>query len=129
MVAATTRAGSTDGMTATLTQVVQDNLSAFNREDVSTTLQSVHTKSPQYNNMQQALPDRFSALDARTELVSLHYIGHDDEFAVARVKLKTVDNSEAPFTDNIIDTITVFHQENGAWKYWSNHVLGVEIIE
>lgn len=116
-------------MTDTLTQVVENNLSAFNREDVSGTLESVHTKSPHYDSMQQALPNEFSALDARTELVSLHYIGHDDEFAVARVKLKTVDNTEQPFTDNIIDTITVFHQENGSWKYWSNHILGVHIVQ
>lgn len=129
LVTGTTRAGNTDGMTATLTQVVQDKLSAFNREDVSGTLQNIHSRSPQYSNMQQALTIEFEALDARTELVSLYYIGHDDEFAVARVKLKTVDNSGEPFADNVIDTMAVFHQEDGTWKYWSHHVLGVEIVE
>jgi hypothetical protein len=29
----------------------------------------------------------------------------------------------------MIDTIAVFHQEDGTWKYWSHHVLGVEIVE
>ena len=59
LVAGTTRAGNTDGMTATLTQVVQDKLSAFNREDVSGTLQNIHSRSPQYSNMQQALTRRW----------------------------------------------------------------------
>ena len=68
-------------------------------------------------------------LDARTELVGFHYIGHDDEFAVARVKLQTVDQSGEPFSANVIDTITIFHQEDGVWKYWSDHILGVELVQ
>jgi len=118
-----------EGLTRVLRQVVVDNLAAFNGEDVSATMQSIHSKSPEYTSMQQALPNQFSALDARTELVSFRYIGHDDEFAVARVKLKTVDESDEQFMANVLDTITIFHQEDGAWKYWSNHVLGVEPVK
>jgi hypothetical protein len=68
-------------------------------------------------------------LDAQTELVGFQYIGHDDEFAVARVKLKTVEQSGEPFSANVLDTITVFHQEDGVWKYWSDHLLGVELVQ
>ena len=115
------------GLAATLQRVVEDNLAAYNREDRSATMRSIHTQSPDYADMQQALPTQFSALDARTELVSFRYIGHDDEFAIARVKLKTVDQSGAPFVANILDTITLFHQEDGAWKYWDSYTLGVEV--
>jgi hypothetical protein len=128
-VAGTAGAGDNDGLTATLRQVVENNLAAFNREDASATMQSIHTKSPDYTSMQHALPNQFGALDARTELVSFRYIGHDDEFAVARVKLKTVDQSVEPFATNVLDTITIFHQEDGTWKYWSNEVLGVELVQ
>ena len=118
-----------DGLTTTMRQIVENSLAAYNREDVSATLESVHTKSPAYSRMQQALPEQFDTRDPRTELASLHYMGHDDEFVVARVKLKTVDQSGEPFAANILDTIAVFHQEDGKWKYWSHHVLGVEIVQ
>jgi hypothetical protein len=116
------------GLEAELRQVVEDNLASYNREDVPATLGTIHTKSPAYASMQKALPSQFGALDTRTELDSFRYMGHDDEFAVARVKLKTVGRSGQPLASNVMDTITVFHQEGGEWKYWSNHVLGVELL-
>jgi hypothetical protein len=30
---------------------------------------------------------------------------------------------------NVLDTITDFHQEGGVWKYWSDHLLGVELVQ
>jgi hypothetical protein len=122
-------AGEGNGLAAALRDVVEKNLAAFNREDVAATLQTIDTKSPEYTSMQQALPEEFAALDARSELVAFHYIGHDDEFAVARVKYKTVDPSDKNFTANILDTITLFHQEDGVWKYWGDYDLGVEIVQ
>lgn len=128
-VAGAAGAGDEDQLTTELRQVVENSLAAYNREDNAATMQSVHTKSPDFDDMQRALPNQFGALDARTELVSFRYIGHDDEFAIARVKFKTVDQSGEPFVANVLDTITVFHQENGTWKYWDNHVLGVELLQ
>ena len=125
------RAGASEdqGLAAKLRNVVQQNLAAYNREDVAGAMTFIHTKSPEYSTTQGALPGQFEVLDARAELVSFDYIGHDNEFAVARVKLKTVDQSEEPFSANVIDTITVFHQEDGVWKYWSDHILGVELLQ
>jgi len=118
-----------EGLAGALRQVVENNLSAYNRKDVAGTMQSIHTKSPDYASMQQALPGQFSALDTRTELANFQYIGHDDEFAVARVKLKTVGQPGKPFAGNVIDSIAVFYPEAGEWKYWSTLVLGVELIQ
>lgn len=108
---------------------MEKNLAAYNAKDTSKTLASVHTKSPAYDAMRDALPNQFGTLDTRTELKSFQYIGHDDEFAVARVKLKTVGRSGQPLAANVMDTITVFHQEDGEWKYWSNHILGVDLLK
>jgi len=129
MVTGMTVAGDDDGLETTFRQLTEDKLAAFNREDVSGTMRHVHTKSPEYGSTQGFLPGQFEALDARTKLVDLHYMGHDDEFAVARVKLKTVNESGAPFAANVMDTIAVFHLEDGVWKYWSNHILGVEFTQ
>jgi hypothetical protein len=121
---------SDDGELATvLRQVVEQNLAAYNREEAAGAMDLIHTKSPEYSTTEEALPGIFEELDVRTELVGFQYIGHDDEFAVARVKFKTTEQSGELFSANVVDTITVFHQENGVWKYWSDHILGVEFIQ
>ena len=128
MVTGTAVAGNDDGLEATFRQLVENKLAAFNREDVSATMQYIHTKSPEYGSTQEVLSGQFQVLDARTELVDLRYMGHDDEFAVARVKFKTVNQSGEPFEANVLDTIAVFHLEDGVWKYWSDHILGAEFV-
>ena len=122
-------AGDDEGLASALRQVVEQNLAAYNQEDVAGAMNSIHSKSPEYGPTQEALPAQFADLDARVELVDFRYIGHDDEFAVARVKLKTTEQPDDFFAANIVDTITVFHQEDGVWKYWSDHILGVELLQ
>lgn len=112
------------GLEESLRQVVEANLAAYNDEDAARALAAVHTKSPVYADMQDALPKQFAAMDARTELERFTYIGHDGEFALARVQYRTTNRSQTPFMNNVLDTITVFHQEDGTWKYWDNYVLG-----
>lgn len=118
-----------DAIAGVLRQVVDDNLAAYNSEDPSRTLASVHTRSPAYASMQDALPQQFDALDTRTEVEAFTFIGHDDEFAVARVQYRTVGGAKSEFMNNILDTITMFHQEDGTWKYWDNYILGVRLVE
>ena len=129
MVTGATVADNHEGMEATFRQLVEEKLAAFNREDASGTMRHIHTKSPEYASTQNALPSQFDALDARTKLVDLRYMGHDDEFAVARVKLKTVDESNAAFEANVLDTIVLFNMEDGVWKYWSDYVIGAEFVK
>jgi hypothetical protein len=129
MLAGPTTADEQDTLAAALQQVVEESLAAYNSENVAATLRLVHTKSPAYDSMQATLPNQFNELDPRTELVSFRFIGHDDEFAVARVQLKTVAQPGEAFANNVLDTITMFHQENGVWKYWSHHVLGARLVE
>jgi hypothetical protein len=122
-------AADSGGLEGALRQVVEQNLAAYNSEDTSRTLASVHTNSPAYTTMQDALPRQFAALHTRTELERFTYVGHDDEFAVARVQYRTVGGTANPFMNNVLDTITIFHQEDGAWKYWDNYVLGVRPVQ
>ena len=129
VVGGTAGAGENNSLSEVFRQLVMQNLEAYNREDVAGAMNYVHTKSPEYHRTQAALPNQFKMLDARTELAGFQYIGHDDEFAVARIKLKTVEKSGQSFSGNILDTMAVFHQEDGIWKYWSSHVLGVELVQ
>ena len=125
---ASVRADDSD-LADTLQQVMRNGLAAYDREDVEGTLAYVHTKSPEYDRMKTELTEQFRSRDLAVQLVDFRYIGHDDEFAVARVHIKTAHVDEQPFTDNVIDTITVFHQENGKWKFWSDQLLGVEMVK
>lgn len=118
-----------DTIAGVLRQVVEDNLAAYNSEDPSRTLASVHTQSPVYATMQNTVPRQFEALDTRTELEAFTFIGHDDEFALARVQYRTLGGAREDFMNNILDTVTMFHQEDGNWKYWDNHILGVRLVE
>jgi hypothetical protein len=116
-----------DPLTAALRPVVAGNLAAYSREDVDATMSFVDSKSPDYESTKAALPAQFEQLDVKSELVDFKLIGHDDEFAVARVRFKSVGKPDSGFTDNTVDAIIVFHQENGAWKLWDESILGVEI--
>ena len=116
-----------DALTAALRQVVAGNIAAFNKEDADATMSYVDTDSPDYEMTKNELPGMFKDYDLTSELVSFTLIGHDDEFAVARVRQKTTGKTQSHFADNTVDSIMIFHQENGSWRLWSEEVLGVEL--
>jgi hypothetical protein len=117
-----------EDLAATLRAVVEQNLEAYDREDVDATSKTVHTRSPAYEASKAAAAEQVKDLDVDVQLVDFRYIGHDDEFAVARAKTKyTAEPGETDFTDNTVDVILLFHMEDGVWKLWSEHVLGVEL--
>ena len=114
-------------LAAALRQAVEGNFAAYDHRAVDATLRSIDTKSPDYDSTKAVLADQFKDVGATTTLVGFTYIGHDDEFAVARVKAKTVGKTGSGFSDNTVDSIMIFHQQNGAWKLWSEEILGVQI--
>ena len=116
-------------LAAALRQAVEGNVAAYDRRDVDGTMRFIDTKSPDYESTKAALADQFKDLDATSTLVGFDYIGHDNEFAVARVKLKTTGKPGTGFTDNTVDAIVLFHQENGAWKLWGEEILGVQMAQ
>jgi hypothetical protein len=118
-----------DALVTALQQVSKDQIAAFNREDVAATMGYAHTKSPVYASTESELNSQFSAFDAKAEQISFQFVGHDDEFAVARVKVKVTAPGVEGFNDNITDTMVFFHQEGGRWKLWDVYVLGSEFIE
>jgi hypothetical protein len=116
-----------DPLTAALRPVLAGHLAAYDREDAAATMSFVDSKSPDYESTKAALAGQFEQLDVTNELVDFALIGHDDEFAVARARIKSVGTPGGGFTDNTVDTILIFRQENAAWKLWDESILGVEI--
>ena len=115
-------------LASALEKVSKEQIAAFNREDAAATLSYAHTKSPTYDPAREALAAQFGELDAKAEQVSFQYIGHDDEFAVARAKVK-VTAADPGFQNNVVDTLIVFHSEGGAWKVFDTYVLASELVK
>jgi len=120
-----TRADDTLG--SSLEQVSKDQIAAFNRKDAAATMSFAHTKSPTYASAKDMLTKDFKNQDMKAEQVSFQYIGHDDEFAYARVKVKVTSPGTKGFDDNVMDTVTIFHQEGGAWKVWDTYLVGGQL--
>ena len=111
-----------------LEKVSKEQIAAFNREDVAATLGYAHTKSPSYDEAKAELGALFAEVDPKAEQVSFLYVGHDDEFAVARVKVKVSATAEG-FEDNVVDTLTIFHEEGGKWKVWDAYLVGGQLTD
>jgi hypothetical protein len=113
-------------LATTLKGTVEENLRGYNAEDAEATLRAVHKSSPEYDATKAALADQFRDYDIKAELVDFRYLGHDDEFVVARVKTRFVAPAGSGFNDNVVDSLVAFHQDGGVWKLWSDEVLGVQ---
>lgn len=115
-----------DKLAASLRGVMADHIRAYDAEDAAGVLGTIDTRSPDYDPMRTALPEQFKDQDVKATLVDFKYIGHDDEFAVARAKIKVEGPPGSVFVNNTSDRIVLFHQEGGVWKLWSDDVLGVD---
>ena len=115
-------------LSAATKAVVESNLSGYNAENPDAAMSAVHKSSPEYASTKAALAEQFRDLDVKATLVDFDYMGHDDEFIVARVKTKLVGPPGSGFADNVVDSLVLFHQENGVWKLWSDEVLGVDFV-
>lgn len=115
-------------LTAALEKVSKEQIAAFNKEDVAATMSFAYSKSPDFDSSKAELTALFADTDARAEQIGFAVIGHDDEFAVARVKVK-VTATDAGFQNNVVDTLMVFHSEGGAWKVWDTYELGGELVK
>src|SRR4029078_4891123 len=116
-----------DDLAGQLRVVAEANIRAYDAEDVNGVLATMHTKSPEHHATQKALPEQFRAMDLDVKLVDFKYMGHDDEFAVARVKTGYDGPEGSGFQDNVTDSVMLFHKEGNAWKLWSDDVLGVQL--
>jgi hypothetical protein len=115
-----------DPLETQLRVVVDQSAVAYQKEDVAAFMQHVHTKSPEYQKTRERLSKQFAEMDVTATVTDFRLIGHDDEFAVARMKLRTT--STAPgFVNNVVDQLVLFHQEKGVWKYWGDYEIGVEL--
>ena len=126
---AVTAGAADDKLAATLRGVVEENVRAYDARDTDAFLRTLHPQSPGFEATKAILSDQFREGDIKVTLVDYKYIGHDDEFAIARVKMKTMaPPGSTDFQSNVTDSIVLFHRDEfaRAWKLWSDDVLGVQ---
>jgi len=116
-----------DALAGALEKVSKDQIEAFNRADIAATMALAHSKSPTYQAAEAMLTDYFKDQKLKAEQVSFKYIGHDDEFALARVKVNVTAPEAEGFQPTVADTVTLFHQEGGSWKIWDAYLIGGEL--
>jgi len=116
-----------DALAGALEKVSKDQVEAFNRADVKATMALAHTKSPTYEAAEAMLSEYFKDQKLQAEQVSFKYIGHDDEFAMARVKMSVTAPGVEGFEPTVADTVTLFHQEGGSWKVWDAYLIGGQV--
>ena len=114
-----------DNLATTLRGVVEENVRAYDAKDLAGVQRTMHTRSAEYDQTVAAIPSQFEN-NLTAKLVDFKYIGHDDEFAVARIKMKVEGPPGSAFMNNTSDLIVLFHQEGGVWKLWTDGILGVE---
>lgn len=128
-IAATTAQADDAALADALRAVVEANHAAYDSKNVDAMLKTIDSDSPAYDVSRAALEDQAPELAIQSKLVEFHYIGHDDEFAVARGKTRTTTVAKPDvdgFADNLVDAILLFHFEDGVWKLWTEQVLAVE---
>ena len=116
-----------DGLAEALRAVVAGQVAAYDKKDAAAAMSFVDTRSPDYDSTKAAIAEQFEGPAVSVEVADFDYIGHDDEFAVARVKLKSTAKQDSAFVANTVDSIMIFHVQDGAWKIWTEKVLGVDV--
>ncbi len=113
---------------AALRKVIVENLDAYEKEDLARVLATVHTQALGYLATKQATLEMFSEFDLHYELLEFRFLSLDGEYAMVRAKQKTMKVNGPAFRDSIVETVIIFKQEEGRWKFWTQAILDVQIL-
>lgn len=109
-------------------QVLEQNLVASQQEDIDAYMTTMHTQSLAWIPTKNQLEMTFSNFDLNYHLDSFDYVAEDNEYAYAKIWLKTTKNAGGAFNDNRLQALVVFKQEKGAWKIWSQANMQVKYL-
>lgn len=109
-----------------LEKVVKANCAANQKEDVAAAVATIHPKSPSFAATEQVTKQLFEALDLDYTMTGFHFIGRDETYAVARVKIRTTKrDGKTAFQNNTADFMITFRQDGDEWKVWSQNILEI----
>lgn len=111
-----------------LRNLVIQNLNALQSEDLEAALSVIHTQGPAYLSAKVNTPHLFENIDLKYDLMDYKYIGQDEDYAVARTKVRDTKVAGPAFQNRELDLISVFRRENGQWKFWSQITLDTKYL-
>ena len=102
---------------------VERTLRAYREEDMDAMLSTVHSQAPSYMSIKKDSPTVFENYDINAELISFTFIGQDEDYAVARTKIRYTKISGPAFQNTEFDTFSVYRKENDEWKTWDGCIV------
>ncbi len=97
-------------------------------ESLDDLMKTMHPESPAYMQIKMQMEQILPAFDMNVSIAGFKFVGIDDDYAIARVKMKMEKVSGPMFQDHISDQLFVFKQEQGQWKLWQAAILNMEAL-
>ena len=104
-------------------QTLEGGIAAFNKEDLDTTLKTLHSNSPNYKVSKERISRIFHDHDVAMELVEFDYVGETEPYAIARAKVKSTKKSDTKFKNNTTESLYIFKKQDNQWKLWGEYEL------
>lgn len=111
-------------------KTVRDNLRYTQENDVAKSMNTIHSQSLSYGPTQQFMSQlSLMGYQLSYELLEFRFIAQDGDLAYARVKQRTKKISGPEFSNNELEMLQVFKQEQGVWKIWAQANLSVRMLD
>lgn len=110
-------------------QVIDRNLDASQREDSKAYMATMHSQSLAWVPTKKAIQDIFGNYKLNYSLDQFHYITQENEYAYARVWMRTTKVSGPTFHNNKLEALIVFKQEGETWKIWSQANMQIQYLD
>ncbi len=108
--------------------VVEGYVAAQNGKEVREALRFVHGESPLFDATRRLLSQLYLNYTFAIELLGVHVVGADADYAYLRVVQKTEKVEGPEFKDNVTRSLIVLAQEKDAWKIWAQTILSVALL-
>jgi hypothetical protein len=126
---ASTRTKPDPSLELTLEEAVKRHVQTQQDEDLKAFMETIHTQSPVNLATKTQMPPLFEAFDFKLEILSLKFVGKDDDYAFVRTKIRTTKTSGAAFKNTDMDQLLIFRLEDQKWKLWNQSVLEFQFRE
>ncbi|MBD1574026.1 hypothetical protein HC725_12190 [Vibrio sp. S17_S38] len=110
-------------------QVIDENLDASQREDSDAYMATMHSQSLAWIPTKKAIQGIFGNYKLNYYLEQFHYIAQENEYAYARVWIRTTKVSGPSFNNNKLEALIVFKKEGEKWKVWSQANMQIQYID
>ena len=111
-----------------LFSVIYTNLRTANAEDIDGYMATIHSRSPLYQQTDQALRSAFSTYDLSYVVSDLRIDKQTSNESKVHFTLTTKKVRGPTFRDNIVEGVFVLRPENGEWKIYQQDIIDVSYL-